>query len=208
LGGTYWTSTDTTNGAIDEVRIWSIARSQADIQSTMNTTLTGSEPGLVGYWKLDVMEDLGVGGDGTDDFRDFSVNSNHVDLSADDFGAPSPKIKANGQDNSIFVSPNDTVNITVSLDPSDRIGQNFDWWVGALTTNGSYWLNPSLNWIKSDSPVSVGQYPLSELSEIQVLNMALPAGVYTIFFALDENPNGTFEVNKHWYDDVKVICEQ
>ncbi|MBM3237816.1 LamG domain-containing protein [Candidatus Poribacteria bacterium] len=40
------------DGQIDEARVWSIARSQADIQATMNVELTGTEPGLVGYWKF------------------------------------------------------------------------------------------------------------------------------------------------------------
>jgi len=40
-------------GLVDEVRIWNIARSQSDIQADMNRQLTGNEPGLVGYWKLD-----------------------------------------------------------------------------------------------------------------------------------------------------------
>jgi hypothetical protein len=41
------------NGKIDEFRIWNVARSQADIMATMNTTVAGDEPGLVGYWKFD-----------------------------------------------------------------------------------------------------------------------------------------------------------
>jgi hypothetical protein len=40
-------------GALDEVRIWNVARTQAQIQSSMNQHLTGSEPGLVGYWQFD-----------------------------------------------------------------------------------------------------------------------------------------------------------
>lgn len=40
-------------GGIDEVRIWQVARTQAEIQAAMNTTLTGNEPGLRGYWRLD-----------------------------------------------------------------------------------------------------------------------------------------------------------
>jgi hypothetical protein len=41
------------HGVIDEVRIWNITRSQADIQADMHRTLRGDEPGLVGYWWLD-----------------------------------------------------------------------------------------------------------------------------------------------------------
>jgi len=41
------------NGELDEVRVWNVARTQAEIQSTMNTTLTGNETGLVGYWRFD-----------------------------------------------------------------------------------------------------------------------------------------------------------
>jgi hypothetical protein len=41
------------NGVIDEVRIWNIVRSQADIAATLHKTLTGNEPGLVAYYRLD-----------------------------------------------------------------------------------------------------------------------------------------------------------
>jgi len=40
-------------GLIDEVRLWNIARTQEEIQSTMHTTLSGKEPGLVGYWRFE-----------------------------------------------------------------------------------------------------------------------------------------------------------
>jgi hypothetical protein len=40
-------------GVIDEVRIWNIARTESEIQSTMNQSLNGNEPGLIGYWKFD-----------------------------------------------------------------------------------------------------------------------------------------------------------
>jgi hypothetical protein len=39
-------------GLIDEVRLWDVARSQAQIQSDMHRVLRGDEPGLVGYWRF------------------------------------------------------------------------------------------------------------------------------------------------------------
>jgi hypothetical protein len=41
------------DGLMDEVRIWNVARTQAEIASTMNQRLSGSEPGLVAYYRFD-----------------------------------------------------------------------------------------------------------------------------------------------------------
>ena len=40
-------------GQIDDVRVWSAARSQAAVRSDAATRLSGSEPGLAGYWPFD-----------------------------------------------------------------------------------------------------------------------------------------------------------
>lgn len=40
------------NGLMAEVRLWNYARSEAEIQTTMNSRLTGNEPGLIGYWPI------------------------------------------------------------------------------------------------------------------------------------------------------------
>jgi hypothetical protein len=40
------------DGTIDEVRIWNVARSASEIQSNFGTELTGSETGLVAYYKM------------------------------------------------------------------------------------------------------------------------------------------------------------
>ena len=44
-------------GQMDDVRIWNIARSDADIRNDMITELNGDEPGLVGYWKFNKVTD-------------------------------------------------------------------------------------------------------------------------------------------------------
>jgi hypothetical protein len=41
------------DGATDEVRIWNVARTQAQIQSTINSKLTTAQAGLVARWSLD-----------------------------------------------------------------------------------------------------------------------------------------------------------
>lgn len=40
-------------GAIDEVRVWSVARTAEQIAKAMRRKLTGKEPGLVAYWDFD-----------------------------------------------------------------------------------------------------------------------------------------------------------
>jgi hypothetical protein len=40
-------------GKIDELRVWSVFRTAADIQANMRVMLKGNEPGLVAYYKFD-----------------------------------------------------------------------------------------------------------------------------------------------------------
>lgn len=58
------------NGLIDEVRIWNVARTQAEIQANRNTELTGNESGLVAYYKMDIPNS-------TCDAEDCNGNENH-----------------------------------------------------------------------------------------------------------------------------------
>jgi hypothetical protein len=39
-------------GIISEVRVWNYTRSESEIKADMSSELTGTEEGLVGYWKL------------------------------------------------------------------------------------------------------------------------------------------------------------
>ncbi len=41
------------SGRLDEFRIWNIARTQDEIQSTLNCPPIGNELGLIGYWKFE-----------------------------------------------------------------------------------------------------------------------------------------------------------
>ncbi|MGK7945679.1 MAG: SBBP repeat-containing protein [Microcystaceae cyanobacterium] len=56
---------DYLRGQIDEVRVWNVAKTQAEIQASMNQELTGNEDNLIGYW----------------DFDDTPINSNQWNVS-------------------------------------------------------------------------------------------------------------------------------
>ena len=80
--------TDFFHGQIDEVRVWDHQRSIEQITSLSGAPLdsiyySSTDSGLVGYWKFDELEDLGINNDGIDDARDYSVFQNHLDLSGD-----------------------------------------------------------------------------------------------------------------------------
>ncbi|NND71023.1 MAG: tandem-95 repeat protein, partial [Rhodothermales bacterium] len=55
------------DGRISDVRIWDLARTGVVIAADMNTTLTGSESNLVGYWKLDENSYTATDSAGTND---------------------------------------------------------------------------------------------------------------------------------------------
>jgi len=72
-------------GGMDEVRIWNKARTESQINATLNKVLVSeyyatADSGLVGYWQFENLEDLGINSDGVDDVRDLSINSNNGDL--------------------------------------------------------------------------------------------------------------------------------
>ncbi len=62
-------------GLIDDVRLWNVTRSESAIQTAMNSTLAGNEPGLAGYWRLDEAPGSTVAIDQTSNHNDLSVQS-------------------------------------------------------------------------------------------------------------------------------------
>lgn len=53
IGNYIAASNEDFDGQIAEVRIWNVARTEAELTATMNKQLLGHEPGLVGYWQFD-----------------------------------------------------------------------------------------------------------------------------------------------------------
>jgi uncharacterized protein (TIGR03382 family) len=62
-GGSF--GSDALQGVFDEVRLWSVARTEADIQCTKDWTLTGAEGGLYAHWPMDENVFAGVAPDTT-----------------------------------------------------------------------------------------------------------------------------------------------
>jgi hypothetical protein len=68
IGRSPWGRDEKFTGVIDEIRIWNYMRTETEITDKMCRSLTGQEPGLVGYWQLNEGADQIV--------RDSSVNGN------------------------------------------------------------------------------------------------------------------------------------
>ncbi len=66
LGKSLWADNAPFHGALDEVRLWSVARSGEQIAADMNRTLSGDEPGLIALWNFDD----GDGRDATENHHD------------------------------------------------------------------------------------------------------------------------------------------
>lgn len=64
------------NGKIDELRVWRVARTAAEIQSTMNTELAGNEPGLEAYYKFN-QGNCGGNNAGLTQLTDHAAGGNH-----------------------------------------------------------------------------------------------------------------------------------
>ena len=72
----------TFDGVIDEVRVWSTARSASEIGRDYNRVLEGNESGLAGYWRFEDKQDADPIAAG-DQVRDLTANGNHGTLEND-----------------------------------------------------------------------------------------------------------------------------
>ncbi len=112
---------------------------------------------------------------------------------------PVPTIFANNATDSIILSQNDSLTLTVSLNPGAYGGNQADHWIQAITPMGTFWLNNKLEFIPSDQPLRVHEGELFAIDHLPIVNIAantLPAGTYSVTFAIDDNldgiANGTF----------------
>ncbi|MCB1986610.1 MAG: hypothetical protein H6936_09375 [Burkholderiales bacterium] len=104
---------------------------------------------------------------------------------------PVVSILANNQSaEPVILQSGDHLSLTVMLDPGRKKGDLADYWVRAQTPFGDYWLNNRLQFVRSDTPVRVHGGPLVQFTAFSILESAtdgLPAGTYTVTFAVDDN---------------------
>ncbi|TWT84883.1 PilZ domain protein [Planctomycetes bacterium CA13] len=84
------------DGQIDDVRIWEVARSEAEIQANLDVNLTGAEADLAGYWTFE---------DGTGSTAaDLTINANHGTLVDGGSGAAGPQWTGYVTDQDTFIN--------------------------------------------------------------------------------------------------------
>jgi len=120
-------------------------------------------------------------------------------ITADAQMAPSPNLKANGEENAITLSSTTPVSLTVSILAGGHAGQNADKWIVAKAPTG-WWSYVQGSWKPGFRRFSSG--PLNDLDETVILNTPLPPGDYTVYVAIDDNADGVFDAT--WWDSVDI----
>ena len=127
-------------GSMDEIRIWNLARSTAEINEKMNCSLEGNENGLLAYYPIS-SQDCGTCSSGTGAFVDKTANGNNGILQN---GAYTSLSTVNIID--CPNCPNGTISITTNpANQSVAIGGTATFTVAALGNNLSYQWYSSTN---------------------------------------------------------------
>jgi hypothetical protein len=130
-------------------------------------------------------------------------NGDRDDIYFNTAEVPKTDIKANGSDGPITISKTDTLSLTIELTAGTPSGMDSDWWLVARTPHGWYHYHPTSGWLPGRE-VSL-QIPLRNFPIKEVLNTSnLPIGTYTFYFGIDLLMNGSIDMDKGFYDKVKV----
>lgn len=109
------------NGKMDEVRIWSNARSQAEIRANMYQELEGNEDNLVAYYKFDETSGTTANDSQTDGTYDGTLTGTGFSFDNNAFPSPAffgPKncLTFNGTDEMITFSPNPSFTDPITIE--------------------------------------------------------------------------------------------
>lgn len=93
-------------GAVDEVRLWNVARTGPEIAAAMNTTITTAQTGLVGVWNME--------GDGSDTLGNHN-GTTHGDI---EFSATPLQSQTASPSPTPTVGPTDTPSVSPTPSPT------------------------------------------------------------------------------------------
>jgi hypothetical protein len=102
------------HGLLDEVRLWTIARSETEIRNTMCRKLQGNESGLLGYWRLDES-----GGNAANDYSGNVLNGVLTNMNS---AIAHQVSEAPLGDTSVYLYPSNWTAQTLSLNSSTQGG--------------------------------------------------------------------------------------
>jgi Peptidase family C25 len=116
---------------------------------------------------------------------------------------PVPRITVNGQQEDVSLTSGQAASVQVQLDSGVMMESGCDWWIAASTPFGWFSYVFPTGWQTGIN--ACGQFsPFTIADPFEVLNLALPPGGYTFYFALDDASNGNFDGNV-WWDSVTVL---
>jgi len=154
------------NANLSSIRIWNTTRTQAQIQQNMYSNLTGTETGLMGYWRLNE-------GAGTTAYNDVPNGANGTIYGANwstDVINPNLQLTRPNGGESFYIGTSDTIRWTANLTGTATVKLNRNYPTGAWTI------------LTSITPLSQGYYPWS-VSGLATSNLrvAIISNLYPTF---------------------------
>lgn len=115
-------------------------------------------------------------------------------------------ISTNTKNKAISDTQVNKVKISISLLPLQHLNQDAEYWLIMFTSKNNYYcMSSDLLWNKN--LVRSIRLPLLNLYNIHIPTPPLKQGENTIYFAVDDTPDGDFKNDKLWYDSVKVYVQ-
>ncbi|MEW6219085.1 MAG: hypothetical protein AB1634_06055 [Thermodesulfobacteriota bacterium] len=111
-------------------------------------------------------------------------------------GPAFPDARANGEPEILAVTPEEGVTIALGLDPGTYLAKVCDWYVVLATPAGPFSLTRH-GWQRG--VIRLGQLGLLPFTDLPILETTLPAGSYTLYFAL--------RGHQTWTDTVEIRVE-
>lgn len=119
-------------------------------------------------------------------------------------------LRANYSSFPVYLTPRDTITVTVSLKDVGGPKGSADWWVAVQTPGGWYYYNHRRGaWLAAGSSVRglkpAYQGALVNLSPVIVLSASgIALGAYTLYFGVDMSANGIIDFGSLTYSSVAV----